>query len=170
MEADVPPEAPEETEVCAGEQQDSSTEEAPTDVAPATAPSGAVACRGLTTLSLDTPPLTVASAPEVDRSRSALELPVSCADAAPSDAACTLMPAMTAPPADEFAAAIAAANAVCFFPELTKVPHILEPSTTPSDRTGDMPTREALEPKVNVSSCQPRPLPQTPPRGPWVPT
>ena len=29
MEADVPPEAPEETEVCAGEQQDSSTEEAP---------------------------------------------------------------------------------------------------------------------------------------------
>ena len=121
MEADVPPEAPEETEVCAGEQQDSSTEEAPF----ATAPSGAVACRGLTTLSLDTPPLTVASAPEVDRSRSALELPVSCADAAPSDAACTLMPAMTAPPADEFAAAIAAANAVCFSPELTKVPHIL---------------------------------------------
>ena len=58
-----------------------------------------------------------------------------------------------APPADEFAAAITAANAVCFFSELTKVPHILEPSTTPSDRTGDMPTREALESKVNVSTA-----------------
>ena len=48
---------------------------------------------------------------------------------------------------------ITAANAVCFFSELTKVPHILEPSTTPSDCTGDMPTREALEPKVNVSTA-----------------
>ena len=33
------------------------------------------------------------------------------------------------------------------------MPHILEPSTTPSGRTGDMPTREALEPKVNVSTA-----------------
>ena len=94
--------------------------------------------------------------------------------AAPTvDAACMPAPAMTqhaAPRADVSAAAITAANAVCFFSELTTVPHILEPSTTPSGRTGDMPTREALEPKVNVSSCQPRPLPQTPPRGPWVPT
>ena len=59
-----------------------------------------------TTLSFDTPPLPVASAPEVDSSRSALELPHSCADAAPSDAACTpvAVPAMTlhaAPPARE---------------------------------------------------------------------
>ena len=57
---------------------------------------------GLTTLSFVTPPLTVASAREVDSSRSALELPDSCADAAPSDAACTLVPAVTqhaAPPA-----------------------------------------------------------------------
>ena len=59
---------------------------------------------------------------------------------------------MTAPPADEFAAAIAAANAVCFFPELTKVPHVLEPSTT-SSRCGDMPPRGALESKVNVSTA-----------------
>ena len=67
-------------------------------------------------------------------------------------AACVhvLAPAMTAPPADEFAAAIAAANAVCFFPELTKVPHVLEPSTT-SSRCGAKPPRDALESKVQVS-------------------
>ena len=99
----------------------------------------------------------MASAPEVDSSRPALELPHSCADAAPSvAAACTPAPAMTqhaGPRADVSAAAITAANAVCFFSELTKVPHILEPSTTPSDRTGDMPTREALESKVKVSTA-----------------
>ena len=32
-------------------------------------------------------------------------------------------------PADVLATAITAVNAVCVFPELTKVPHILEPST-----------------------------------------
>ena len=89
-------------------------------------------------------------APEVDRSRSALELPVSCAETAPSDAACTPVPAMTAPPADVFASAIMAANAVCFFPELTKAPHVLEPSTT-SSRCGAKPPRDALESKVQVS-------------------
>ena len=95
----------------------------------------------------------MASAPEVDSSRPALEqLPDSCAEAAPSDAACVhvLAPAMTAPPADEFAAAIAAANAVCFSPELTKVPHVLEPSTT-SSRCGAKPPRDALESKVQMS-------------------
>ena len=49
-------------------------------------------------------------------------------------------PAMTqhAGPRAVSAAAITAANAVCFYlllGQLTKVPHILEPSTTPSDRT-----------------------------------
>ena len=63
------------------------------------------------------------------------------------------MTSHAAPPAGVLATAITAANAVCFFSELTKVPHILEPSTTPSDRTGDMPTREALESKVNVSTA-----------------
>ena len=82
--------------------------------------------------------------------------------AAPTvDAACMPAPAMTqhaAPRADVSAAAITAANAVCFYlllGQLTKVPHILEPSTTPSDRApacGDMPTRETLGNRR--STCQ----------------
>ena len=39
---------------------------------------------------------------------------------------------------------------MCFFPELTKVPHVLEPSTT-SSRCGAKPPRDALESKVQVS-------------------
>ena len=58
-----------------------------------------------------------------------------------------------APLADEFAAAFTVANAVCYFSELTKstkVPHVLEPSTT-SSRCGAKPPRDALESKVQVS-------------------
>ena len=49
---------------------------------------------------------------------------------APSDAACTPVLVTTeraGPPTDWFASTIAAANAVCFFPEPTKVPYVLEP-------------------------------------------
>ena len=130
---------------------------------PVPAPAGAVACRGLTTLSLDTPPLTVASAPRRSiavSSRPALELPPPrlvrrrCAErcrvhtCARDDSACR------PPRRRALDAAIMAANfnAVCFFSELTKVPHILEPSTTSSDRTGDEPTREPLESKVLMST------------------
>ena len=129
------------------------------DVAPATAPAAALpASKSLTTLSLDTPPLPVASAPEVDSSRSALELPASSADAAPIDAVGTQVPAMTPnanPLADvlDLDAVIKSANfdAVSFFKELAKVPHIIEPSTSLSDRTVAMPTRDALESKVQMS-------------------